>query len=302
MRCPNPTVEGFPCRACDACKINDRRLWTNRILLESALHSSSVFVTLTYDDDHLPETQTAIGSLSPDDLKNFWKKLRKSISPKKIRYYAVGEYGDETFRPHYHAIVFGYPSCEWGGTRKSSKVCCGPCEVIKSAWGKGHIELGDLTPESAQYCAGYTLKKMTKDDDPRLQRGNSFLHPEFSRKSLKPGLGAGMIPYLAAIPFSLDPVTDDVPSSVTHGKKTLPLGRYLRQRWRTHLGREKQQPKNAALQIDRETLHPLRIRAKINGTTLKEEIAIEAGNLLENLRKRLEIAKSRHNQQSGKRL
>lgn len=300
MRCPNPTVDGFPCRACDACKINDRRLWTNRILLEHALHSSSVFVTLTYDDDHIPETDSAIGTLAPGDLRNFWKKLRKAISPRKIRYYAVGEYGDETFRPHYHAIIFNYPLCEWGGTRHfkdPGRVCCVPCSLVSSAWGRGQCELGDVTPESAQYVAGYTLKKMTKDDDPRLQRGNSFLHPEFSRKSLKPGLGAGMIPYLAAIPFSLDPVTDDVPASVTHGKKTLPLGRYLRQRWRTHLGREKQTPQNAQLKIDEETMFPLRIRAKQNGTTVKEEIAIEAGNLLENLRKRLEVAKSRQNQQ-----
>lgn len=153
--------------------------------------------------------------------------------------------------------------------------------------------LGDVTTESAQYVAGYTLKKMTKDDDPRLQRGNSFLHPEFSRKSLKPGLGAGMIPYLAAIPFSLDPASDDVPSSIAHGKKILPLGRYLRQRWRLHLGREKQMPKEAQLALDEATLYPLRIRAKINGTTLKEEIAIEAGNLLLNLKKRLDIAKAK---------
>lgn len=260
------------------------------------LHKESVFCTLTYDDDHLPETDEVIGTLHPPDLRDFIKRLRKVNPYGKLRYYAAGEYGEETFRPHYHLIIYNFPACKWGGTRHfkdRERMCCSSCALVRSTWGKGGIALGDVTPESAQYTAGYTIKKMTKDDDTRLQRGNSWLHPEFSRKSLKPGLGAGMIPYLAAIPFSLETGTDDVPSSVRHGPKSLPLGRYLMQRWRVHIGREKTMPKETQLKIDAETLYPLRILAKNSSRTLKEVILESTGDTDRQLKKRQAISNSR---------
>ena len=66
------------------------------------MHPHNAYITLTYNDDHLP----ANGSLQPRDLQLFWKRLRKARTP-GIRYYACGEYGDQTARPHYHAIIFG---------------------------------------------------------------------------------------------------------------------------------------------------------------------------------------------------
>lgn len=296
MRCPYPIDGVHPCRKCLPCKLNDRRLWTQRILLEAMLHVSSVFLTLTYDDEHLPETESAIGTLSPEDLRNFLKKLRKVNPYGKLRYFAAGEYGEESFRPHYHLILFNFPACEWGGTRYAqdpTRVCCSTCSLVRSTWGKGGITLGDVTPESAQYTAGYTIKKMTRDDDPRLQRGNSFLHPEFSRKSLKPGLGAGMIPQLAAIPFSMDMGSADVPSALRHGKKILPLGRYLKQKWREEIGRDKKMPKETALQIDYETLFAMRILAKNSSRPLKEIIKESTGNSELQLKKLQEIYNSK---------
>lgn len=260
------------------------------------LHESNVFCTLTYDDDHLPESNEVIGILKPDDTKNFLKRLRKVAPLGKIRYYLAGEYGDETQRPHYHFIIFNFPLCSWGGTRHNlgnRRGCCAACDLIRSTWGKGAIELGDVTPESAQYTAGYTLKKMTHMNDPRLQRGNSFLPPEFSRKSLKPGLGAGMMPIISQIPFIMDTGSDDVPSSLRHGKKILPLGRYLKGKLREALKLPPGMPPAEQLRLDWETLFPLRILAKNSKTPLSEIILESTGDTDRQHTKRQQIENSR---------
>lgn len=260
------------------------------------LHEENVFCTLTYDDDHLPESNQTIGVLKPDDTKNWLKRLRKVNPRGKLRYYLVGEYGDETSRPHYHAILFNVPTCSWGGTRHSRgglRECCEACSLIRNTWGKGSIELGDVTPESAQYTAGYTLKKMTHMDDPRLQRGNSFLTPEFSRKSLKPGLGAGMMPYIAQIPFIMDTGSDDVPSSLRHGSKILPLGRYLKGKLREALKLPAGMPPAEQLRLDAETLFPLRILAKNSKEPLSKIILESTGDTDRQLTKRQQIGNSR---------
>lgn len=296
MRCPFPIGGVHPCRKCISCRINERRLWTHRIILENMLHPSSVFCTLTYDDDHLPESKELIGVLKPDDTKNFLKRLRKVAPNGKIRYYLAGEYGDQTMRPHYHLILFNFPLCAWGGTRHSvnnRRGCCASCDLIRSAWGKGAVELGDVTPESAQYTAGYTVKKMTREDDLRLQRGNSFLPPEFSRKSLKPGLGAGMMPYIADIPFIMDMGGDDVPSSLRHGKKILPLGRYLKGKLRESLQVPAGMPAKEQLRLDYQTLFPLRILAKNSSTPLSQVILESTGDTDRQLNKRQQIQQSR---------
>lgn len=134
---------------------------------------------------------------------------------------------------------------------------------------------------------------MTRPDDLRLQRGNAFLPPEFSRKSLKPGLGAGMMPYIAQIPFIMDTGSDDVPSSLRHGKKILPLGRYLKGKLREALNLPKGMPKNEQLRLDAETMLPLRILAKNSTTPLSQIILESTGDVDRQLRKRLQIQNSR---------
>ena len=94
-----------PCGKCLSCRIAKRREWTMRLWHELPYHQSSIFLTLTYDDDNLPPN----ASLSKSDLQKFFKRLRKDLSyvDRKIKYFAAGEYGPKTNRPHYHAIVFG---------------------------------------------------------------------------------------------------------------------------------------------------------------------------------------------------
>lgn len=201
-------------------------------MLEAMVHTENSFVTLTYDDQHLPKG----GSLAPEEIRNWLKRFRASVSPRRIRFYCVGEYGDETGRPHYHAALFGYPRCRHGLSRYSRErtECCDVCDKVRDTWGNGNVYVGALEIKSAQYIAGYVTKKMTRFDDPRL----NGRHPEFARMSLKPGIGADAMHDVASVllQFNLVDPQGDVPSSLRHGSRLLPLGRYLRKCLRLYTG------------------------------------------------------------------
>lgn len=225
MLCKKPFVKGitpFPCGQCMPCRLNRRRLWTHRLLLEQRCHEFSSFVTLTYDDKHIPLD----GSLDPSHTEKWLKRLRKALGPTRpLRYYLVGEYGDETFRPHYHPALFGVSSLE--------------SDLVAETWGMGGVFVGDLTQQSAAYVAGYCTKKMTSHADPRL----NGRHPEFARMSRRPGIGALAVPVLADTlndkhGAALIAETGDVPESLNHGRSSFPLGRYLRRKLREELGFE----------------------------------------------------------------
>ncbi|AXH77387.1 MAG: replication initiator protein [Microviridae sp.] len=225
MLCKKPFVRGlqaFGCAQCLPCRINRRRLWATRMYLESCTHAASSFITLTYSDENIPSDR----SLVPGHTALWLKRLRKAVYPTKLRYFLVGEYGEETWRPHYHAAIFGL------GLEYS--------QVFESTWGLGHVHTGDLTQHSASYIAGYVTKKLTSSDDPRL----GGKHPEFARMSLNPGIGANAVPVLANAlndRFGAARIADlgDVPGSFRHGGKSLPLGRYLTQKLRDETGVEK---------------------------------------------------------------
>lgn len=101
MQCFHPVTlkngQTVPCGSCIGCRINKTSQWTFRLLLEQKNWDKASFITLTYDDDHLPSD----ASLHPEDLTLFWKRLRKNLDGRKIKYFACGEYGDATQRPHY---------------------------------------------------------------------------------------------------------------------------------------------------------------------------------------------------------
>lgn len=211
MRCSFPAQHsGFvhPCGKCFACRSNQRRTWTHRIMLESMCHGDNCFITLTYDDDHLPD------ELIPGDLQLFLKRLRRYYEPNRFRFFAVGEYGDRSARPHYHLALFGFP--------------LGRKDLIDKAWQDyGFTMVGDLNFKSASYIGGYVTKKLQKKADPRLEGKK----PEFNRMSLKPGIGALAMDRLLDIlcsPSGRHLLSDgDVPKRLKYGKDTYPLGRYL---------------------------------------------------------------------------
>lgn len=234
MICKNPYVapggNAYGCGQCMPCRVNKRRQWVHRIMLEAAQHGDNSFVTLTYNDEHLPHGN----ALYPQDLSRFLKRLRRSIYPQKIRYFGVGEYGDTTQRPHYHIALFGYPHCRQASTDlRDNRYCCPVCERVQRDWGLGKIHIGTLENNSAAYLAGYVTKKLTKKDDPRLEGR----HPEFARMSNRPGIGGGVCDDLASI--ALQYGRDDphsLPSSLKHGSRGQPLDRYLRSRLRHRVG------------------------------------------------------------------
>ena len=105
----------IPCGKCLGCRLDYSRQWADRMMLELETSGSAVFVTLTYDNDHATCCKTdeygndMFYTLVKKDFQDFMKRLRGSslVNGKKLRFYAAGEYGDNTFRPHYHAILFG---------------------------------------------------------------------------------------------------------------------------------------------------------------------------------------------------
>lgn len=201
--------------------------------MESLLNEENAFITLTYSDEHLPEN----GTLVSEDLQLFIKKLRWHFRPLKVRYFAVGEYGDTTFRPHYHLALFNYPSCRRGRTDPHRRNgCCDVCERIKEIWGKGKIEVAELNIQTAQYISGYVVKKIRKLSDEEIQ-DLSGRSPEFARMSRRPGLGAGMVPDLAsALLTNRTGEPEHLPYAVQMSRKRYVLGRYLRNLLRKHLG------------------------------------------------------------------
>lgn len=206
------------------CRINRRQLWQARLLLEGYGHAFSCFVTLTYAPEHLPEDM----SVSPRAVQLFLKRLRKKVGP--VRYFAVGEYGDMSARPHYHLILYG----------------CSDVKAITDCWPYGHVKVGTLTSASARYVCGYVTKKMTKADDPRL-KGRL---PEFARMSLRPGIGANAAQALlrfmqGQLGEEYMRVHKDVPAAVRLEGSMLPIGRYIRNVIRKELGMEPRQSDEA---------------------------------------------------------
>lgn len=149
-----------PCGKCLACRIKKRSEWVLRLTHELDYYPDSSFVTLTYDDNHLPIGEMGIPTLRKRDLQNCIKRVRKQLPPDhKIKYYACGEYGDVTQRPHYHMIMMGL------GLSAEHK------HIITNAWDKcdwdnDNIYLGSFglaEPDSIRYVAQYIDKKFTGD-------------------------------------------------------------------------------------------------------------------------------------------
>lgn len=166
MRCTSPiTIHGrqFNCGHCHACRINYTSQWTIRCLYELSEWDSASFITLTYDEEHLPDDY----GLHPEHLRDFWKRLRfnmqqEYLEKKKIKYYACGEYGDKFGRPHYHAIVYGLDSY----SDKDRKILtdswslCDPYMFDKNKKQNGMLP---VCREDIAYVCGYVQKKLSGD-------------------------------------------------------------------------------------------------------------------------------------------
>lgn len=149
MRCTNPAWihpsghlgREVACGHCKACRIARSREWTLRMLHELVDWPVACYATLTYEDAELPGDY----GLCKEDLQSAIKRLRARIAPRRMRYFACGEYGETYGRPHYHAILFGIEPYK-------------EKRLLLEAWGKGFVKVGTVTPASVRYVTDYIMK------------------------------------------------------------------------------------------------------------------------------------------------
>lgn len=202
----------LPCGQCIGCRLDYSRGWANRMMLELPYHETAYFLTLTYDDDHVPmDMYLSVDddgfdddgvvddgaihkhlslTLRPDDLRDFIKRLRDNQAyhhARKISYYAVGEYGSQTARPHYHAIIYGLRLDDLEPFGGANGYTYYRSPTIERLWTYGFSSVCNVSWETCAYCARYMLKKQKGATADVYQRYS--LHPEFSRCSLKPAIG-----------------------------------------------------------------------------------------------------------------
>lgn len=193
MRCTHPVRIGYavrPCGQCMACRLNYSSMWAVRCVMESLGYKENVFLTLTFDDEHLPKDK----SVSKETLQKFMKRFRKSVYPAKVRFFGSGEYGDKEKRPHYHLLIFGIglKNPVFYDLRWDMKHCGFWCKC--KAWlddkghSIGHAFIGTVTIASAEYVAKYVVKKH-KGKDAKSYYEKLGVQPEFSLSSRRPGIG-----------------------------------------------------------------------------------------------------------------
>jgi hypothetical protein len=188
------------------------REWAVRAVHEASQHEHNYFVTLTYDDDHLPADR----SVSLRELQLFKKRLRSGQGP--FRDLSCGEYGDQNLRPHYHSLIFGlqdglpdlYP---WSKSKSGDMLY--RSATLEKYWTVGFAYIGHVTLESAGYVARYSIKKSqgkrqpdrylrTAIDPTTGEVREWYVAPEFLTMSKKPGLGAGWFEKYKADAFPSD--------------------------------------------------------------------------------------------------
>lgn len=133
-----------PCGKCPACLANLRQEWVFRLQQEQKVSEFSIFVTLTYDEDHVPAGM----SVCKRDVVLFHKRLRKHFPSNDLRYYVISEYGDHTFRPHYHGLYFF----------KTKYDIDRIYQIFFESWQNGFIKFGEVELASIVYCTKYCLK------------------------------------------------------------------------------------------------------------------------------------------------
>lgn len=174
----------LPCSRCPGCRKRRVQMWAQRCLHELTVHERSSFVTLTYSPQQLPSS-----GVSKDDWQLFAKRVRSSAGP--FRFFMCGEYGGLTYRPHYHALMFGI---DFSADRveinhkNASKYKLFKSPSLDALWSKGNCVIGEVSFESAAYVAGYILK--AADVEYVNEDTGEVMNPPFQLMSRRPGLGA----------------------------------------------------------------------------------------------------------------
>lgn len=206
----------LPCNNCMACRVTRNGQWKTRLYHEGMMHELSSFITLTYNDDYLPDDY----SVQIRAAQLFIKRLRKHIANEtgnKIRFFGCGEYGDFDLRPHYHELVFGYDFPDkyyWSTSAKGHALYRSP--TLEKLWPFGFSNIGAVTPQTCGYVSGYMLKKINGQ---RAEEHYKRVHPltgevcrvrpEFIHFSNRPGIGGKWFDTFACDAFPSDFVVVD---------------------------------------------------------------------------------------------
>lgn len=205
----------IPCGRCIGCRLERSRQWAVRLMHENTLHEQSCFLTLTYDDAHLPGD----GSLHKDHFQKFMKRLRKYLHDlnvkisrfnekegkslplvnERIRFFACGEYGEKTNRPHYHALIYGFDPKDKQFYKSTPSGNLWISSTLDRIWGNGFVVCGSVSFDSAAYVARYIMKKQYGEQSakhyigPKTSEDGSLLEREFLLMSRRPGIGCAWI-------------------------------------------------------------------------------------------------------------
>lgn len=205
----------IPCGRCIGCRLDRSRQWADRCMLELMYHERACFITLTYDDYHVPRRfygDSRYGgalpclTLSLRDLQLFFKRLRKRFPECVVRYFGCGEYGPRTLRPHYHVILFGidFDDREEMPRRSKTGQTLYRSDTLDRLWSfprrnslgeydspnssvAGLATVQDVTWETCAYTARYVQKKLFGYEAKFYQQKN--IDPPFSVMSRRPGIG-----------------------------------------------------------------------------------------------------------------
>lgn len=183
----------LPCNKCTGCRLERARQWATRCVHEAQMHKDNCFITLTYDNEHIPDK----GQLNHRDFQLFMKKLRK-VSP-KIKFYMCGEYGEHTKRPHYHAAIFGYDFGDKLRYSGQGEQTLYTSKTLDKIWGLGECKIGAVTFQSAAYIARYIMQRITgeqaKQHYQRLDMNTGEIYqlvPEYNQMSRGGRTGKGI--------------------------------------------------------------------------------------------------------------
>lgn len=179
-----------PCGKCIGCRLDYSRQWADRLMLELDHSKRALFLTLTYDDENLRVAGAGYPTLVPHDMVLFVRRLRRAYPDREVRYFYSGEYGDKTFRPHYHGIFFDLELGDikdlsfYKNNRDGSPLYIS--ENLTALWGLGYVVIGSVSWHTCAYVARYVLKKLG-GDAAEVYTDRDMVKP-FSRQSRRPGI------------------------------------------------------------------------------------------------------------------
>ncbi len=160
---------------------------------EASQHEHNSYLTLTYNDEQLPSD----GSLVKSHHQKFMKRLRQRFPKNTLKYYMCGEYGDETNRPHYHSCLFGMAFPDEILWSHNHGLPLYTSEILEDTWTHGHAKIGQLEYQSAEYVAGYVLKKITGTQaDDHYRRYDDYGNPYWLQEeynAMSKGIGEDWI-------------------------------------------------------------------------------------------------------------